>query len=293
MLLAVPNFSEGRDEDVIAAIGAAIGAGAAVLDVHSDATHNRSVFTLAGDADALPAAVLAGARIAEQRIDMRARSGAHPCIGALDVSPIVYPSADLRDAARGGALAVADAVSGLGIPVFLYGELAATEQRSERAYFRRGGLEELTLRMRRGELDADRGPRAPHPSAGATLVTARPPLAAFNVVLDTSDIEVGRAVAAELREAGGGLTGVRALAIELPGGRVQVSTNVHDPAGLPLRLVVEEIRRLAGLHGAGPADAELVGLIPEAALEGYPEDVPITAFDPELHVIERRIAKLR
>ena len=293
MLLAVPNFSEGRDTGTIDAIGASLGAQAALLDVHSDATHHRSVFTLAGDEDALPAALLAGARIAADTIDMRMTDGAHPCIGALDVCPLVYVTPDEREAARRAALVVADAIAAaLSIPVFLYGELASSEERRERAFFRRGGLDELARRMREGELEPDRGPAEPHPSAGATLVTARAPLAAFNVVLDTRDIEIGRAVAAELREAGGGLTGVRALAIELPGGRVQVSTNVHDLTAVPLRLLVEEIRRLAALPAAKPVEAELVGLIPEAAVADDPGDVPIAGFDPDQHVIERRLAEL-
>ena len=289
MLLAVPNFSEGRDASVIAAIGAALEAQAAVCDVHSDATHHRSVFTLAGDADALPNALVAGARVAVESINVREGDGAHPCVGALDVCPLVYVAPDEREAARRGALAAAEAIAALSVPVFLYGELATTEKRRERAHFRRGGIDELTRRMRAGELAPDFGPAEPHPTAGATLVTARAPLAAFNVVLDTSDMEVGRAVAAELRESGGGLAGVRALAIELPGERVQISTNVHDLTAFPLRLVVEEIRRLAATHGAAPIEAELVGLIPEAAVEGYPGDVPIAGFDPELHVIERRL----
>jgi glutamate formiminotransferase/glutamate formiminotransferase/formiminotetrahydrofolate cyclodeaminase len=290
VLLAVPNFSEGRDASVIAAIGAALEAEASVLDVHSDATHHRSVFTLAGDGDALSNALVAGARVAVESINVREGDGAHPCVGALDVCPLVYVDPAEREAARRGALAAAEAIAAaLSVPVFLYGELATTVERRERAHFRRGGIDELTRRMRAGELAPDFGPTEPHPTAGATLVTARPPLAAFNVVLDTSDMEVGRAVAAELRESGGGLAGVRALAIELPGERVQISTNVHDLTAIPLRRVVEEIRRLAALHSATPAEAELVGLIPEAAVEGYPGDVPIVGFDPEQHVIERRL----
>ncbi len=291
MLLAVPNFSEGRDATVIEAIDAALAEHAALLDVHADPTHHRSVFTLAGEADPLAEALLDGARVGAERIDMRAADGAHPCVGALDVCPLVYVDAADRERARRAALATAEAIaSTLAVPVFLYGELAATEERRERAYFRRGGLDELARRMAARELAADHGPDAPHSTAGATLVTSRPPLAAFNVVLDTADIEIGRSVAAELREAGGGLTGVRALAIALPGDRVQVSTNVHDLTAVPLRLVVEEIRRLAAPHAAAPVEAELVGLVPESAVDDYPADVPIAGFDPELHVIERRLA---
>jgi glutamate formiminotransferase len=146
--------------------------------------------------------------------------------------------------------------------------------------------------MRSGELGPDRGPGQPHPTAGATLVTARPPLAAFNIVLDTPELEVARAVAGKLRESGGGLPGVRAIALELPGGRTQISTNVHDPIAIPLGAVIAEVRRLGERHGTRPVEAELVGLIPEAAMEAYPADVPLAGFDPALHLIERRVAAL-
>jgi glutamate formiminotransferase len=144
--------------------------------------------------------------------------------------------------------------------------------------------------MEGGELRPDFGPPVPNPRGGATLVTARPPLAAFNVELDTADLDTARAVAAELREAGGGAPGVRAIGLVLSSGRAQVSTNVHDPLRTPLGAVVEEVRRLAAPLGARPIEAELVGLIPAAALVDYPADVPIRGFDPSQHIIERRLA---
>lgn len=293
MLLAVPNVSEGRDRAAIDAIGAGFEAGPALLDVHSDPTHNRSVFTLAGESQPLVEGLLGGAGAAAEWIDMRAQQGAHPCVGALDVCPVVHTAPEDREAARRAAERVADRIAAeLGVPVFLYGELARSEERRERAFFRRGGLEELSRRMLEDGLEPDRGPGEPHPTAGATLVTARPPLAAFNVELDTPDREVAAAVAVELREAGGGLPGVRAIGVELPGERSQVSTNVHDVVAVPLGAVVEEIRRLAAPHGARPVEAELVGLVPEAGMEGYPSDVPLRDFDPARHVIERRLAAL-
>jgi glutamate formiminotransferase/glutamate formiminotransferase/formiminotetrahydrofolate cyclodeaminase len=147
--------------------------------------------------------------------------------------------------------------------------------------------------MDSGELRPDRGPAEPHPSAGATLLTARPPLAAFNVELEGGDIDAARAIAASLRESGGGLPGVRAIGLGLSSGRAQVSTNVHDPARTPLGEVVERIRDLAAPLGARPVEAELVGLAPAAALAAYPPDVPIRGFDPDLHTIERRLAGVR
>jgi glutamate formiminotransferase / 5-formyltetrahydrofolate cyclo-ligase len=292
VLLAVPNVCEGRDETVVAALGAAFSAGVAVLDTHTDPDHNRSVFTIAGEPGALADALASGARATVEAIDMRRHHGVHPHIGALDVCPVVWVESDDREPAEAEALAVADRIAGLGVPVFLYGDLATGPGRRERSYFRHGGPSELYMRMASGELMPDRGPTAPHDTAGATLVTARPPLAAFNLELDASDPDVARSVAAELREGGGGLPGVRALGLRLSDGRTQVSVNVHDPASVPLGRVVSEVRRLAGRHGAAPRSAELVGLVPEAALEGYPSEVPIEGFDPDVHLIERRLAAL-
>lgn len=240
----------------------------------------------------MTAALVRGAAEAIGAIDMNAHEGVHPAIGALDVCPIVWVDPGDRDVARATAIAVAGEVGGLGVPVFLYGELAGGPERLERAYFRSGGLSELWVRMEGGELRPDRGPELPHRSAGATLVTARPPLGAFNVELDSGDLDLARAVAAGLRESGGGLRGVRAIGLPLSGGRVQISTNVHDPAETRLGTVVERVRSLAAPLGARPVEAELVGLIPAAALVDYPDDVPIRDFDPALQTIERRLAAL-
>ncbi|HEV2857377.1 MAG TPA: hypothetical protein VGW80_03120 [Solirubrobacterales bacterium] len=290
-LLAVPNVSEGEDQDRLGRLQSAFARKVRLLDRHVDADHGRSVFTLAGESGALTEALASGAEEAIETIDMRAYSGAHPAIGALDVCPLVWFDPAGRDAARTEAVAVATQIGGLGVPVFLYGELAREPGRAERAYFRNGGLAELWLRMESGELAPDFGPDLPHPTAGATLVTARPPLAAFNVELDSDDVEIARSVAAGLREAGGGLRGVRAMGLLLSSGRAQVSTNVHDPLTVPLGEVVERVRELAAPLGARPVEAELVGLIPQASLKGYPADVPMRGFNPRQHVIEARLAE--
>jgi glutamate formiminotransferase len=288
-LLAVPNLSEGRDRERLAGLETAFGRGVSLLDRHTDGDHDRTVFTLAGRPGPLMEALVAGAEEALETIDMAAYGGAHPAIGALDVCPLVWLDPAARDTARTEAVATAAQIGGLGIPVFLYGELAREPGRAERAYFRNGGLAELWLRMESGELRPDFGPDLPHCRAGATLVTARPPLAAFNVELDSGDLELARAVAAGLRESGGGLLGVRAIGLLLSSGRVQVSTNVHDPLTVPLGTVVERVRELAAPLGARPLEAELVGLVPAAALADYPAEVPMRGFDPERHVIERRL----
>jgi glutamate formiminotransferase len=291
-LLAVPNVSEGSEPATLARLESAFGRGASLLDRHTDGDHDRTVFTLAGWPGPLLDALVAGAEEALETIDMSRYAGAHPAVGAVDVCPVVWLDPADRNAARTEAVATAAQIGGLGIPVFLYGELAREPGRAERAYFRNGGLAELWLRMEAGELRPDFGPDLPHRRAGATLVTARPPLAAFNIELDSGDVEVGRSVAAGLRESGGGLPGVRAIGLLLSSGRTQVSTNVHDPLAVPLAAVVERVRDLAAPLGARPLEAELVGLVPAAALAGYPEDVPMRGFDPERHVIERRLAAL-
>jgi glutamate formiminotransferase / 5-formyltetrahydrofolate cyclo-ligase len=285
-LVAVPNFSEGRNIRVIGALEATLSAHARVLNRHYDAQHNRCVFTMAAESSKLVEALLAGAAHAIDLIDLRSHQGLHPHIGALDVCPVVWQTDERHDAAVAGAREVAEGIAGLGIPVFLYGELATSPERRERAYFRQGGPAELARRMESGDLVPDLGPNEPHPSAGATLVTAREPLVAFNVELDTSNPEIARAIAAELREAGGGMPGVRALGLPREGERTQVSMNIHDPYAVPLATVVEEISRLAAGHGVRCIEAELVGLVPEAAIEGYPDDPPIRDFDPMRDVIE-------
>ncbi len=289
-LLAVPNVSEGRDARRIEALQQAFTQGASLLDRHSDADHDRTVFTLVGTGASLRGALLTGAEQALETIEMTAYDGLHPATGALDVCPLVWLGADQREQARSEAVELAQQLGGLGVPVFLYGELASRPEHAERAYFRNGGLAELWLRMEGGGLRPDFGPGLPHRTGGVTLVTARPPLAAFNVELDSDDVELARAVAAGLRESGGGLPGVRAIGLALSGGRTQVSTNVHDPLAVPLGEVVERVRALARPLGARPLEAEVVGLLPQAALVGYPGDVPIRDFDLARQTIEARLS---
>jgi glutamate formiminotransferase len=288
-LLAVPNVCEGHDPERIAALQEAFGRAADLLDRHSDSDHERTVFTLAAGPGPLRDALLAGAEQAIETIDMTAYAGLHPAVGALDVCPVVWLDPGDRGAARTEAIEVAEQIGGLGVPVFLYGGLAGRPERAERAYFRNGGLAELWLRMEGGELRPDAGPSLPHRTAGVTLVTARPPLAAFNVELDSGDVELARSVAAGLRESGGGLPGVRAIGLALGSGRTQVSANVHDPFAVPLAVVVERVRELAAPLGARPVEAEVVGLVPRAALAGYPDEVPIRDFDPGRQTIEARL----
>ena len=284
-LIAVPNVSEGRDAAAVGAVAAAL-APARVLDVHSDVDHNRSVFTIAAQQGDLAQALVNGARAAIAQIDMRTHGGSHPCVGALDVAPVVY----LDDSQRGPACAEALTAAALmaddlELPVFLYGELATRPEHRHRAELRRGGAEGLAGRIQGGQLVPDFGPRRMHPTAGAVLVAARPPLIAFNVDLVTDDLERARHIADGLRESGGGLRGVRAIGLYLPArGHAQVSLNVEDYQAAPLAVIVERVREQAEI-----AEAELVGLAPAAALEGFPDDVPLRGFDPERHLIENAL----
>jgi glutamate formiminotransferase / 5-formyltetrahydrofolate cyclo-ligase len=288
VLLTVPNVSEGRDLAAVEALATSF-APARLLDIHSDPDHGRSVFTLAGRQGEIAAALVNGARAASERLDVGSHDGLHPHVGALDVAPVVYVDEADRGAACAEAL-TAGALIGdeLGIPVLLYGQLATSEDTRERADIRRGGPEELTRRVEAGELRPDFGPARTHARAGAVLVTARPPLIAFNVDLATDDLELAKRIAARLRESSGGLPGVRAIGLPLAArGRVQVSFNVHDHRAVPLRVLVEEVARDAPI-----AEAELVGLAPRAAFEGFPDDVPLRGFDPERHLIEEALRSI-
>lgn len=285
-LVGVPNFSEGRSERVVGALGATLGSYARLLNRHFDPQHNRSVYTIAAEPGKLVEALLAGAEHAIDLIDMRHYSGLHPHIGALDICPVVWQTPDLHDEAVAAARQVGERIASLAIPIFFYGELGSSPERQERAYFRQGGPAELARRMSSGELKPDLGPDHPHPTAGATMVTAREPLVAFNVELETPNPEIAREIAAALRESGGGPPGVRAIGLPREDGRTQVAINVHDPRSVPLAKVVQEVKRLAAEHHTRALEAELVGLVPAAAMEGYPDDLPIRNFDPDADVIE-------
>jgi glutamate formiminotransferase / 5-formyltetrahydrofolate cyclo-ligase len=285
-LLAVPNVSEGRDQATLDAIGAAFASGARILDRHEDADHHRAVYSLAGEPGTLSAALLAGAREAVRRIDLRAPRGQHPHIGAIDVVPLVYVSDDARGAACVEALVTAELLADeLELPVFLYGVLGGGRTRAD---IRRGGTANLAARIADEELTPDFGPRRLHPSAGAVLVSARPPLVAFNVeLLPPAHLGTAREIAASIREGGQeGMPGLRAIGIELETRErtAQVSMNVEDPYRLPLAAVVDAIARHADVGAA-----EIVGLAPRAALDGFPGEIEIRGFDPVRQIIENHL----
>jgi glutamate formiminotransferase len=284
-LESVPNFSEGRDVVTIDAIGDALSAHARLLDVHADADHNRSVFTLVGSEGELADALLAGIRIASERIDLRRHDGAHPRIGAADVVPFVPLRPGDLERARAAAAVVGERIGAeLGLPVFVY----APPERGP-AFYRRGGPVELQRRLDAGELAPDYGPQRLHESAGGVILGARRPLIAFNVNL-RGELAVAREVAALVREKGGGFPGVRALGLDLPrAGLVQVSMNVEDWEAAALHEIVARIEDEASARGADVVGSELVGLMPAgAAAAAAGAMLRIEGFD-QSHVLELRL----
>ncbi len=308
-LLAVPNISEGRDLALVEELASAFQATclARLLDVHSDPDHHRSVFTLAAEQGPLVDAVLSGARLAIERVNvmhgpLAHERGEHPHVGALDVAPVVYIDASARGAACATALVLAHELGELGVPVLLYGELARGRTRAE---LRRGGVRRLVERLAGGELGPDFGPPGLHPTAGATLVAAREPLVAFNLELATpATVQDAKRIAALIREGGAeGLPGLRAIGVELrsdvvaergdspqgqetashawPKAIAQVSTNVERPLELPLAAVLAAVLRHADV-----ARAELVGLAPRVALAGLPAELSWRGARAEAKTLE-------
>jgi glutamate formiminotransferase len=284
-LESVPNFSEGRDRATVDAIGDALSSRARVLDVHADADHNRSVFTLVGSEEELSDALVTGIAVAIDRIDLREHEGAHPRIGAADVVPFVPLAPGDMERARRAAAVVGERIGReLGLPVFVY----APPERGP-AYYRRGGAVGLQQRIDDGELAPDFGPNRLHESAGGVILGARRPLIAFNVNL-RGDVAVARAIAAVVREKGGGFPGVRALGLDLPrAGLVQVSMNVEDWEASALHEIVARIEEEARARGAEVAGSELVGLMPAgAAAAAAGAMLRIEGFDAS-HVLELRL----
>jgi len=287
VLESVPNFSEGRDPEVIEALRAAMSEPARLLDVHIDPDHHRSVFTLVGNEIQLVETLLHGIACARERIDLRRHEGAHPRIGAADVVPIVPLRAGHMEQARETALTLARRVGvELGLPVFLYAEVGAGRGP---AFYRRGGPAELQQRIDAGGLAPDFGPQKLDARAGGVIVGARRPLIAFNVNL-RGELEVARAVAELVRESGGGFPGVRALGLDLPrAGLVQVSMNVEDWEAAALHEIVERISVEAETRGAEVLGSELVGLMPAgAAVAAAGSVLRIEGFDSS-RVLELRL----
>ncbi len=266
----VPNISEGRRLDVVSGIADALRAvpGLRVLDVQSDGAHNRSVFTLAGDAGPVAEGVRVLFARAVQAIDLRAHRGEHPRLGAVDVVPFIpIEGVTMEGCVALARTVAADVAARFGVPVFLYEEAATNPSRKNLEDIRRGEFEGLAAKMAQGQWAPDFGPAAPHPSAGASVVGARMPLIAYNINLATNRLDVAKKIAAAIRQSSGGLRYVKAMGIPLEDrGIVQVSMNLTNYEKTPMFRVFDLVKREAARYGVQVLESEIVGLVPSAAL---------------------------
>lgn len=286
------NFSDGRRSDVIHAIEqAARIPGVRVLDLTSDADHNRSVITLLGQPGPLEQAVFNIVQRAAQLIDLRQHSGTHPRIGAVDVAPFV----PVRGATMAECVEMAKRVGNrigaeLGIPVYLYEQAASAPHRRNLADIREGQFEGLAAKMQNPLWKPDYGPDAPHPSAGAVVVGARQYLIAYNIYLGTRDLRIGKAIARAMRGRDGGLSTVKALGMFIDEREmVQISMNLTDPFRTPLYRVQEMVRMEAARYGVPIVESELIGLMPlEALVETARYYLQLPNLKAE-HILEARL----
>jgi glutamate formiminotransferase / 5-formyltetrahydrofolate cyclo-ligase len=286
----VPNFSEGRRIEVVDRLAAAITStpGALLLDRTSDASHNRTVLTLAGEPQAVVRAMELAVEVAVGEIDMERQSGEHPRIGAVDVIPFV-PLGDstLDECIELARMFGARIAARFDLPVYLYAAAATRGDRVKLADVRRGQYEGLKVEIGNDGRRPDFGPARTHPSAGAVAVGARPFLIAYNINLASNDIELARRISRRVRESGGGLPRVQAMgvALDLPE-CAQVSMNLLDFSVTPLWLVWETVRSEAAGDGVELLESELIGLCPLAALLAVADHIGFDAAAP----VEERCA---
>ena len=291
LIECVPNVSEGRRADVIAAIGDAIAIpGVRVLDRSSDPSHNRSVYTFAGEPDAIRDAVLRLFTVAIDAIDLRTHDGIHPRMGAVDVVPFVpLVSATIEECvalAKDTAALVAERCR---VPVFLYEDAAATDERRSLANIRRGGVDGVARRMQQAAWRPDFGPSQPHPTAGATAIGARPILIAYNVNLASNRLGVAKRIASSIRASNGGLPHVKALGMQLDHGILQVSMNLTNYKETSMAAAFDAIVREAAADGVRVLESEIVGLVPADALPADPaRRLKLRAEDLD-KVLEKRL----
>ncbi|HEX2456439.1 MAG TPA: glutamate formimidoyltransferase [Vicinamibacterales bacterium] len=267
---SIPNVSEGRRADVIERMASAIRqvAGVRLLDYSSDPSHNRSVFTLVGDAQSLKAATLALFEQAVSAIDLRKHQGEHPRLGAVDVVPFVPIEGVTMDECVALAKQVgADVAARFDVPVYLYEEASANPARKNLEDIRRGEFEGLAAKMASPGWTPDFGPATPHVSAGASVIGARMPLIAYNINLNTDRLDVAKKIAAAIRHSSGGLRFVKAMGLTLEDRKiVQVSMNLTNYQKTPIFRVFEIVKREAARYGVTVLESEIVGLVPSAAL---------------------------
>lgn len=267
----VPNISEGRRPEIVTrCVDACRVAGVTVLDHSSDAAHNRSVITLAGDGPALKAAILGLYAAALPEIDLRHHSGEHPRMGAVDVVPFIpIEGATMADCVALSREVAAEVAARFGVPVFLYEEAASSPARRNLEDIRRGEFEGLGAKMAQAAWTPDFGPAVPHVSAGGSVIGARMPLVAYNVNLATDRLDVAKKIAAAVRHSSGGYRFVKAMGIDLGERRiVQVSMNLTNFEKTPIFRVFDTIVREAERYGVAVLESEIVGLVPASALFG-------------------------
>jgi glutamate formiminotransferase len=266
----VPNFSEGRDKQIVEKIADAFRAkdNVKLLDYSSDTDHNRSVITVAGEPEALKEAVIEAVGIAVELINLTKHSGQHPRMGAVDVIPFIPIKNVTMDEAITLSKEVGDAIGEkYNLPVFLYEKSATQQHRENLANVRKGEFEGLKEKMLSPEWKPDFGPLQPHPTAGAVAVGARMPLVAYNVNLNTSDLEIATAIAKKVRHIGGGLRFCKAMGVELEDkGITQVSMNLTDYTKTSIYRAHEMVRMEAKRYGVTVAGGEVIGLVPLEAL---------------------------
>ena len=267
---SVPNISEGRDRARVEEIAAAVRGvpGARLLDVSSDASHNRSVLTLVGDADAVAAAIRALFEAALPRIDLTKHSGEHPRMGAVDVVPFIpIRGATVEQCVALSRRVGAEIAERFGVPVYLYEDSASSDRRRNLADVRKGEFEGFVEKMKDAAWKPDFGPDRPHATAGVVAVGARAPLIAYNINLGTRDLAVADRIAKAIRHLSGGFRYVKAMGVELADrGQVQVSINMTNYRKTPLHRVFECVRSEAERHGVAIVGSEIVGLTPADAL---------------------------
>jgi glutamate formiminotransferase len=266
----VPNISEGRNSEVVSEIASAVRSapGVRLLDVSSDPSHNRSVLTFVGDAEAVRQGVRALFAAAVPRIDLTRHRGEHPRMGAVDVVPIIPIRGATVEQCVGLSREIgAEIAERHRIPVYLYEDSASSDRRRNLAEVRKGEFEGFTEKMKAAEWKPDFGPAAPHPTAGAVAVGARAPLIAYNINLGTRDLAIADRIAKAIRHLGGGFRYVKALPVELADrGQVQVSINMTNFKKSPLHRVFECVKSEAQRHGVPIVGSEIVGLTPAEAL---------------------------
>ena len=266
----VPNISEGRRPGVIEAIAESLRAipGLRVLDVQSDAAHNRSVFTLAGDAGAMRAGIPQLFAGALKAIDLRTHKGEHPRLGAVDVVPFIpIEGATMEECVQLAKTIAADVAATFSLPVYLYEDASTNPARKNLEDIRRGEFEGLAAKMQQPGWAPDFGPSTPHQSAGASVIGARMPLIAYNINLATNRLDVAKKIAAAVRMSSGGLRYVKAMGIPLEDrGIVQVSMNLTNYEKTPVFRVFDLVKREAERYGVQVLESEIVGLVQAAAL---------------------------